>query len=164
MSLVKLVSNYSAFNEWANTQILDWLQTLDVTFLYQNSPSSYPSIDLTLQHILRAQKFWFQFINEFDTSHFNWAANQNQTEKNAEELRVISTAMKESFSTFNESQLLKLLQLNMPWAKNECCRYEYIIHVVNHSSFHRGQIVSIARNLGISSGVPNTDYNIFNCK
>ena len=39
----------------------------------------------------------------------------------------------------------------------------YIVHIINHGSFHRGQIVTMARTLGVSEGIVNTDYNIFNC-
>lgn len=38
-------------------------------------------------------------------------------------------------------------------------RYEYILHVVNHSSYHRGQIVTMARALGVTGEIPVTDYD-----
>lgn len=31
-----------------------------------------------------------------------------------------------------------------------------------YRTYHRGQIVSIARQLGITEGIPGTDYNGFN--
>ncbi len=36
-------------------------------------------------------------------------------------------------------------------------RYEIIHHGLNHSTYHRGQIVTIARNLGITDPLP-TDF------
>lgn len=66
------------------------------------------------------------------------------------------------FSVFTEAELITPLQLIMPWAKNNLSRYEYMMHVINHSTYHRGQIITMARAVGMGLGVPNTDYNIFN--
>ena len=161
MHLQKLVTNYSAYNEWATIKIVDWLKTLEEDIPKKTSPSSYNSIDLTLQHILKAQRFWLAFISEEETSHFNWTNSEGETAEIMEKLRSVSTQMKENFSAFDEAALTQTLQLNMPWKKNELPRYEYILHVINHSSYHRGQIVTIARALGITVNIPNTDYNFF---
>jgi len=37
MSLKNLISNYAAFNEWANTEIVTWLKTLDKELLYKKT-------------------------------------------------------------------------------------------------------------------------------
>lgn len=160
MSLKNLISNYAAFNEWANTQIVMWLKTLDKEILYSKTTSSYPSIDYTLQHILRGQKFWYLFITEQDTSNFNWSVYEGEVDRIMQELKDSSILMKDTYSTFSEEELL---HLDVPWAKNSRSRYDYIVHIINHGSFHRGQIVTMARTLGVSEGIVNTDYNIFNC-
>lgn len=164
MSLSALISNYSAFNEWANGKIVAWLKTQDTGLLYQTTPSSFSTIDYTLQHILRTQNFWFSFICERNVSSLNWAIRENEVSLVLNELNAVSTQMKESFCSFKEADLLYTLHLNMPWAKNDLSRYEYILHVINHSTFHRGQIITMARCLGINEGVVNTDYNIFNSR
>jgi uncharacterized damage-inducible protein DinB len=164
MSLTKLISNYASFNEWANTQIINWLKQVDKPLLYQTSISSFKSIDYTLQHILRTQKYWLTFIAEQDTSHLNWAVREGEVEIICFELLDISKQMKTVFSSYSEKELIHTLNLDSPWAKNSLSRYEYIIHVVNHSTFHRGQIITQARAVGITEGIVNTDYNIFNCR
>lgn len=163
MSLVRLITNYSAYNEWATNEIVNWLAKLDTDLLSRKTPSSYPSLDFTVQHILRAQTFWLAFICGEDTSKLNWSVRAGEAKQILAELQDNSTEMKLRFAAFSEADLLQHLNLNMPWAKNKLARYEYIMHVVNHSSYHRGQLVSMARNLGIESGIPVTDYNIFNC-
>lgn len=162
MSLSKLVSNYTFFNAWANLNMVTWLQSIDRELLYAPAVSSFTSIDYTLQHILRTQRFWYMFITGQDTSSLNWAVREKEVEQIMQELIALSDEMKNTFANYSENELLQILHLNTPWATNSLSRYEYIVHVVNHSSFHRGQIVTIARSIGITSGVPNTDYNIFN--
>jgi uncharacterized damage-inducible protein DinB len=162
MSLQKLATNYTAFNLWANTRIAQWLQPVDVAVLTQHTPSSFASIDGTLQHIVQTQKFWQLFILEKDISTMRWATYKDDPQKTLQDLLTTSAEMKHHFSQFSEDDLLKTLHLNMSWAKNKCSRYEYIQHIVNHGTFHRGQIVTMARCLGIVDNIPNTDYNIFN--
>jgi uncharacterized damage-inducible protein DinB len=162
MSLTKLIANYAAFNEWANHKVVDWLGQLDTVLLYQETPSSFTSIDYTLQHILRTQRFWLLFIGEQDTTGFNWAVREREAELVLRELKTVSTQMKAEFSGFTEADLLKILHYDMPWAKNDLSRYEYIVHIINHGTFHRGQIITMARAIGISEGIVNTDYNMFN--
>ena len=164
MSLTKLISNYASFNEWANTEMTNWLKQLDTKLLYHQSVSSFKSIDYTLQHILRTQKFWLTFISEQDTSQLNWAVREGEVETILNELVENSTLMKTKFSSYSEKELIQTLNLDMPWAKNSLSRYEYIIHVINHSTFHRGQIITQARAAGLTNGIVNTDYNIFNCR
>ncbi|MBK9104459.1 MAG: DinB family protein [Saprospiraceae bacterium] len=158
----KFIGNYAAFNEWANHRIVGWLKTLDQELLYTQTPSSYSSIDYTLQHILRTQRFWIRFIGSKDLSDFNWAVREREVENILNELISVSTQMKEEFSAFSESELQEVLHFDRPWAKNDLCRYEYIVHIINHGTFHRGQIVTMARCLGITEGIVNTDYNMFN--
>ncbi len=164
MGLKKLIDNYAAFNWWANKNIVIWLQSLDTPLLYQQMPSSFTSIDYTLQHILRTQKFWLAFVCEKDLSTFSWTVFENEVERILDEIKTQSEEMHKSISSFSEDQLLAKLRLDMPWAKNQLSRYEYILHVINHSTYHRGQIVAMARNFGINEHIPATDYNFFNSR
>jgi uncharacterized damage-inducible protein DinB len=162
MSLTKLIANYAAYNEWANDRIVGWLNQLDQDLLYKETPSSYTSIDYTAQHILRSQRFWLLFIGEKDVTGFNWSVRERDVVNVLRELKEVSRQMNIAFSGFTEEELLKVLHFNMPWAKNDLSRYEYIVHIINHGTFHRGQIVTIARAIGMTEGIVNTDYNIFN--
>jgi uncharacterized damage-inducible protein DinB len=159
-----LINNYCLYNIWANQRLVEWLKSLDHTILQKTTKSSFDTIDHTLQHMLRTQIFWTRFVNEENISGFNWKVRDEHVSVIINELIESSHDMRNCFSNFSETDLQKKLKLDMPWAKNECSRYEYIIHVINHSTFHRGQIVTMARTLGVNNGIPATDYNIFNCR
>ena len=162
MSLKNLISNYSAYNAWANHRIVTWLSTVDQDLLYKQTPSSYTSLDYTMQHILRTQRYWLLFVSEEDASRNNWSIREGEVENIMTELIEVSEEMKKRFSAFSEDDLLKVLHLRSDWAQNDLPRYEYIQHIINHGTFHRGQIVTIARAIGITDGIVNTDYNFFN--
>ncbi len=154
-----LISSYAAYNAWANQCILLWLRTLDQNLLYQDVPSSYRSIDYTLQHINRAQKFWWLFITGQDTSRFDWSVFEGEVERIMDEILAYSEKMKNGYSAFSESELAEVLHLQAKWVTNQRPRYAYILHIINHGTYHRGQVVTMARVLGVTSGIPNTDFN-----
>ncbi len=131
--------------------------------LHKTTPSSYSSLDYTIQHILRGQRFWLKFISEEDVSGFKWTVREDEAAAVLNELKANSTEMKNKFSSFSEAELIQSLSFDIPLAKNNCSRYDYIVPIINHSSFHRGQIITIARSIGITEGIVNTDYNMFNC-
>ncbi len=129
--------------------------------LYSEVQSSFTSIDKTVQHILRIQKFWTAFVSGKDVTHFDWRVFENEAARILHELKSQSAEMQNIISAFTEEQLVQELQLNMPWAQNQLPRYEYIVHCINHSTYHRGQIVTIARSLGITENIPSSDYNFY---
>lgn len=162
MSLQKLIANYTAYNAWATQRLIDWLWKVDTELLYREIPSSYSSIDYTLQHMLRTQRYWLLFLTGKELSQHSWAVREKEVENIMSELIMVSIQMKDEFEKFTEEDLLQVLELRSPWAQNDLPRYEYIQHIINHNTYHRGQIVTIARNVGITEGVVNTDYNFFN--
>jgi uncharacterized damage-inducible protein DinB len=164
MSLQKLINNYASFNLWANTKICDWLLSIEEDLLTKQVPSSFNNMNSSIQHICGVQKFWSEFISNKDVSNFDWSESESTAQGNLLKLKAQSIDMEKLFLTFTEEELLEELELKMPWAKNKLSRYEYMIHAINHSTYHRGQVVTMARVLGISENIPSTDYNFFNCK
>ena len=156
-----LISAYAAYNAWANDRIIRWLRTLEQGILYREVPSSYKSIDYTLQHINRSQKFWWLFITGQDTNGFDWSVFEGVVDQVMDEIGEYSERMRTKYSSFTEAELTEVLHLQSPWITNQRPRYEYILHIINHGTYHRGQIVTMARVLGVTEGIPNTDFNFF---
>jgi uncharacterized damage-inducible protein DinB len=161
MSLHKLITNYTDYNSWANNRITEWLNSLNSDLLYQKTPSSYDTITATIKHMYQAQNFWLDFISEKDINTFSWRLDETDVAVIFEMLHNKTQEMQVQFKQFSDTDLIKILSLQTRWAKNSLCRYEYILHVINHSTYHRGQIITMARCLGITEGILNTDYNMF---
>ena len=62
---------------------------------------------------------------------------------------------------YDQNQLLKKVKVESPWFKSDLPKYEYFQHLIIHGTYHRGQIVTIGRNIGITDA-PMTDYNYYN--
>ena len=161
MSLQKLMSNYSAYNAWANGKIISFLRTKPKQTWYQEVPSSYNSIVGTLNHILATQEYWYSVITKTVNTSTRWNNESPDAEEVFDFLTRHSNLMTETFRQFSEEELSKTILIESPWFTSNLPRYEYIQQVLNHSVYHRGQVVTIGRNLGFTDA-PNTDYNFYN--
>lgn len=159
--LTHLIKNQLQFNTWANQAIITWMRSQEIELLYKDIPSSFKSLAATLEHMLRVQKFWHQFILQHDITKFVWEPINGNIIESMHEMEDQSMQMQIDLSKFSESELSEPLKLQMPWASGTSLRYEYILHVINHSTFHRGQIISMSRILG-GDNLPATDLNLFN--
>lgn len=157
MPLKKLCDRFLCYNLWANERLISWLRTLDQTVLYKNTPSSFGTIDRTLQHILAAQVYWHAIIFEGQINEFNPSTRENQVEKVIDDLISNSKQLIEGLALLTEQQLTERIQAS----DSNQSQYEYILHLVNHSSYHRGQIITLTRSLGITSEIPVTDYDAY---
>jgi len=151
-ALKNLISNYTIYNQWANTKFVHWLSSLEEELLTRETLSSFNKIEKTIQHIITTQKFWMDFVEGKDLSNFNWSVCKRAVTFSLEEMISNSKEMTERLGVFTEIELETVLHLNTPWANNKQPRYGYIMHLINHGTFHRGQIVTMARVLGWSKG------------
>ena len=159
MSLKKLMTNSANYNSWVNQQYVAWLTDKSEELLNKEIPSSFSSILKTISHILESEKYWYSILAE---------TNFKQTEKEfiskdetLNELLKCSEQLAELINSYSEEDLFKKVKIDSPWFQSDLAKYEYLQHVINHGLFHRGQIVTIARNVGITD-IPMTDYNFYN--
>jgi uncharacterized damage-inducible protein DinB len=162
MQVQKLLSNVAAYNQWANDSVLNWLKTKPEDLLSQEIPSSYSSIIKTLNHIFAVEQFWLSIVAE---SPMKEAGRYMATTFDVAEifagLAETSRQLVEYVRNLDEAALEEVIALDLPWVKGALPRYELIQHTFNHSTYHRGQLTTIARNLGLTD-VPMTDYNVYN--
>lgn len=160
MSLKKLMTNYADYNLWVNQQFVSWLSTKSDELLHKELPSSYSSIIKTLNHIWATEEYWFSIIAE--TLEFDKRDNvELVTEEIFKGLLNRSTHLAELIKSLSEEELTKRIKIENPWFQCELPKYDYLMQVINHGTYHRGQIVTIGRNIGITDAT-NTDYNFYN--
>jgi len=155
MHLINLTTRFLHFNLWANQRLCSFLMPLDRSILYKDTGSSFRTIDRTLQHILSAQVYWHAILSKGVINEFNQATRENAVDKVINEVIATSQQLIDVVSSFSEQQLIDRIQVS----DSNQSRYEYILHVVNHSTYHRGQIVTMCRALGVTQEIPVTDYD-----
>jgi uncharacterized damage-inducible protein DinB len=158
-SLAYLMKNYTDYNHWANCTLVNWLKTKPREVLEIEVHSSFNTIRQTLIHILQTQSYWYSIIRP-DIGY-----EDEEFTGNLEETFERITAQSEEMAIYIENLGIEMLQEDTlvvsQWFECNFPKFEYIMHCMNHSTYHRGQIVTMGRNLGFTDA-PMTDYNFYN--
>lgn len=158
-SLGQLTENYANYNLWANKTLVDWLRTKPAELLEREVASSFPSIKKTLQHIWHTQDYWLTILAKEEP-----AAHTPEDESLAVVLEGIvrqSAALADVVASIAHTRIEEPILVVSPWFQSDFPAFEYLMHCVNHSTYHRGQVVTIGRQLGFTDA-PMTDYNFYN--
>lgn len=138
------------YNLWANKRLVHWLKSNKEKLLTRECQSSFTTILDTVNHILDGQIFYYCLLNEQPIERL-WG---NTVEAILNGLLEQS----EAFITYVKSQksLNDLRFLKTKTLEGTFTQYELIQHCMNHSTFHRGQLITMGHQLGFSKA-PSTD-------
>lgn len=158
MTLDALLQDYANYNRWANTAMVNWLRTKPADALTREVPSSFPTLRETLLHIWGAEKIWLERLQQVPTGPF---LSQVFTGSDAELLDGLLHCSAD-FAACLQNQPPDFFQTTCPFrllngTEDARPRHQMILHCMQHSTYHRGQIVTMARNLGFTDP-PQTDY------
>ena len=152
-----------AYDRWANRRVVAAARLLAPTDFTRDLRTSFGSVRGTLVHILGSKCFWLQL----------WRGESLEEvvgrEPEWEEARFADVAVLEARWSVEERHLQLFVQAltderlktrmafefvpGQPW---EFSLAHLMQHVVNHSSYHRGQVITLLRQLGHTP--PATDF------
>jgi uncharacterized damage-inducible protein DinB len=145
------------YNLWANERIGHLLMAQDDSIIYAEHKSSFPSIAKTIFHIWDAEVIWLTRMQGGTLA--DWPS-KSFTGTKADMLHGFIKAstdllqfLKEQDASFPQQ---KLVYKNMKGDAYENYMEEVLFHLVNHGSYHRGQIITLLRESGVTQ-VVNTD-------
>jgi uncharacterized damage-inducible protein DinB len=158
----ELLIQYAKYNIWANKRVLDILSMLDDATLDKDIISSYRSLRLTVYHIWSAEKIWLDrlllaekpvwaesiFAGDFKEAAKNWSEASQQ---------LLQFAARQ-FNDRSFEHVVEYISLQKQPFKSPV--HAVLMQVFNHSTYHRGQLITMLRQAGVSK-IPNTDFIIF---
>jgi uncharacterized damage-inducible protein DinB len=159
MNIAELKS-FFAYNEWASARLLDAVAHLSEEQFMRNLSSSFPSIRDTFSHIVAVEWVWLRrWKGESPPALPEWA-----TAPSPQVLRQKLSEVEAERSAFLVSLADQDVQQTITYRnlKGEEWRYllaHLLLHLVNHSTYHRGQIATMLRQVGATP--PPTDLLIF---
>jgi|GEM_PF-72454 len=153
--LPKMMQSYSAYNYWADQQLAEWIGLSTEDVLTKQIESSFSSIRETILHIWSAEYLWLQVIKD-ESAEDNPAKT---FEGSREELVAGWLQASENFSNHVKTMSREEFQIRRPKANTEVYTViaNLIHHCMNHSTYHRGQLITMGRQAGLSDP-PRTDY------
>jgi len=153
------IKTLQAYNAWADNRILDAVAQLPTDQYMQDMKSSHGGIHGTLIHMIGAEKIWLErFQGEPQPFLTQNPPNTFQELKTIWEKVGYDTAR--WLGTMTDKKLGETF--NLKTAKGDTYTHVYwqaFQHLVNHSSYHRGQIVTMVRQLGAKP--VSTDLSLF---
>ncbi|HMS98008.1 MAG TPA: DinB family protein [Saprospiraceae bacterium] len=152
------------FNQWANHVVISWLREISDEQWKAEVISSFNSVGDTAIHIIGAEKIWLQRLQK--QSHPEWfpAVFKGTRTEALDAWQEAAEGLLNFVMQLNEEDLLASLhytRINGDAYTQPV--YKVLAHVFNHSTYHRGQLVTQLRQVGYE-GITTTDllayYNL----
>lgn len=161
MTAQDLLRDFAAYNVWANTELVNWLIEQPFILLEQETHSSFPNIRQTLLHIWDVESSWLEDLQGLP----NAASLQEAYVGSAQELFAGLLGKSIEFEVYVQGLSPAELEEFCSYPRYDGTietrtRFEIIEHCMNHSTYHRGQLVTMARQLGLTNP-PQTDYILY---
>ncbi len=158
----KRIVEYVQYNLWVNTRLVALFQNSDDFLISKEIVSSFPSIRATLIHLWDVEVLWMMRLQGESPKEF---PSKNFKGSNAEVYANLLSTSK-AFLDFVENQPAKFFNQPINFTlisatgafKHEAA--DMIHHCMNHQTFHRGQLITMARQVGITA-FPRTDFIVF---
>jgi uncharacterized damage-inducible protein DinB len=155
------LEKYAKYNLWANTKLIEFVKKADPALFDKELISSFKTIRLTLYHMWDAEVLWYNRLHSKSLS--NWPSKSFHG--SIDEFYKLFLEQSAKFAEYAESNSEDILKENFTYQSLEGKKFtnsraDIIQHVMNHSTFHRGQIVTMLRNGGFTE-LSSTDYISF---
>ena len=153
----EILDQYAAFNLWANQRMIDTIFLLSKEETATAINSSFSSIDNTLAHMWEAESIWWQRIKLSETivhpslainTREDLAAGLLKQSKQWEEWIVNSTVAALEHEFFYRNSKKEQFKQHV---------YEVLMHLFNHQTYHRGQLIIMFQQLSVQN-IPATDF------
>lgn len=151
MSMKLLLDHIADYDRWANTRFIERLTNESDVVLDRTVPSSFPSLRATVLHMRDAEAIWLARLN--GTSG-QWPAEPSDSIRtlipHTERLREWVHGTEEA--RLNERVTYHDLR-GHPHTQE---RWQMLLHCFNHSTQHRGQLITMMRALELDR-IPAND-------
>jgi uncharacterized damage-inducible protein DinB len=158
------LSQLAAYNIWANQKLLDIILALPEEKQKQEVPSSFKSLYTTTLHMLHAESVWWQRMKLQERINLPMETFKGSMQELSNELIQQNRQWQQWVNTATEPMLEHVFQYyssKRDMYKQPVC--QMILHVFNHGTYHRGQLVNMLRQLGIEK-IPQTDFIVWSRK
>lgn len=123
--------------------------------------SSFPSLRKTIYHIWDAEYIWLKRLN--GESLLDWPSKNYKGEFSSACERILS--LDKNFIQYVEKLSDEKAEAPFTYKNIEGKIFtnpvwESVMHCMNHSTYHRGQTVTMLRQLGVTE-IPSTDFIAF---
>ena len=158
----KLLLQYAQYNVWANQRVTDVLMNLDDATLHKEIPSSFNSLYKTAAHLWDVEAVWWQRLKLVENPEWPGVAFSGNILELTNNLLQQSKQWKEWIDLSTEAALQhEFIYRNSKKEQFKQPVCEALLHLFNHQTFHRGQLITMLRQTEGVKHIPNTDLISF---
>lgn len=151
------LNKHLGYTVWATTKLSQILEKADESMLKKETPSSFNTIEKTILHIWDAEIAWFKRLHGISITEWPSKDFKGDTKAMLTGWQQSGIDFKEYVESQGPDYLAKQIDYKNTAGKPFSNTVEEIIyHVVNHGTFHRGQIITMLRANGFTD-VGSTD-------
>ena len=157
----ELLIQYAAYNLWANKILLEKLAQVPKEILHKEMGSSFGGIYKTIVHLMDVESMWWQRLKLQEHVQLPEKDPDENFNELLKKLLALSKQWNDWVNDANEKNLTHVFGYQN--TKKEFFKqpvYEMLLHLFNHQTFHRGQIITLLRQNGIDK-IPATDFIVF---
>ena len=138
------------FNNWADNKVMEWLQQINDDQWMQVIVSSFSSLRQTAIHIVSAEKYWVDHWEQTPEPTFLSAQFNGTKEELIKIWNKSSADLKTVVNGFPEENYSQTISFKYPGNGRigQMSFWQTVVHVINHSTYHRGQLVTLLRQTG----------------
>lgn len=156
-NLAELLRNHIRYNTWATSRLLNAATSLPHNDLERDFGTADKSVRGTLTHLFRAERSWLDRLQQGTPPH-PWAlSDDEQWGVLVEKWPKLHDEWSAWSALLTDEEANRELQYRdmkgNPWSQPISA---IVLHVVNHSTHHRGQVSGFLRALGQTP--PNVDF------
>lgn len=153
----EILKQYAAYNVWANQRLIGTLLSLPREQQRQSLTSSFGGLHLTLSHMFDAENIWWQRIKLVENAQMP-NLDPNKVDEVCAALIGQSKQWEEWVSKATDAALQhEFVYKNSKREQFKQPVLQVLLHLFNHQTYHRGQLVTMLRTLGIET-IPSTDF------
>jgi uncharacterized damage-inducible protein DinB len=156
--VIDILVEKAEYNVWANKRIVETISNLTLEQLVQKVESSFSGIYPTLFHLWNAENIWLERIKGISLP--TWPTREVNDTRNFENFINTSKLFLAFLEENKNNKDFAFHEITYSNLKGDVLRnnvYEIVLHCLNHSTYHRGQIVTMLRQLGVND-IPSTDF------
>lgn len=158
---MKMISTMSNYNLWANKKVALWCGTIDDDQWTQKLISSYLTIKDTVLHLCGAERIWNDRL--IGVQKMVWLPDSFEGDRKSAIQLLLSGSkalVKTAEQQASQDWQNPIAFNNLDGSSNQMIACNIFMHVLNHSTYHRGQIVTMLRQVGFTD-VSSTDINYY---
>lgn len=157
----EILQQLSSYNIWANNLLLATIKNLPGDLHQKEIASSFNSLQNTLLHMWNAESIWWQRMKLQERILEPMKDFKGNMDDVISGLTQQNRHWKEWIANAQEHHLVHVFQYqNKKGEQFKQPLYQMLVHVFNHGTYHRGQLVNMLRQLGVEK-IPATDFIVW---